>query len=197
MRPALLTLLLLTACEPALPDPGPPAVVPDGGADAGPTNIITVAEGSSFVSTIDAQNSSFWIGLDLDTGREATFEPPAWNLAFNRFHIRARGGASGDGGVVAAIIKDVTFVQVTEIPDGGFFEDQPDGPDDNTELDTVFEVPDAWYSYELQTHILTPKPWIYVVKSDDGAFFKVSVERYYDSAGTPAVLTLRFARISP
>jgi len=201
MRLALFSLLLLTACEPALPTPGPTPVIPDGGTiDGGVPHIMTVADGDALLSTIDAQNSRFWIALDLDDAREVTFESAAWDLAFNRFHVRARGGASGasgDGGVSVAILKDVTFDAVTQIPDGGFAEDQPDGPDDNTDLDTVFEVPEGWYSYDLSTHILTPKPWVYVVKSDDGAFFKVSLERYYDSAGTPAVLTVRFSRLSP
>lgn len=90
MRTALFSLLLLTACEPALPEPGPLPVIPDGGTlDGGVPHIVTTADGDALVSTIDAQNSRYWSALDLDTASEVPFELPAWDLAFNRFHVRA------------------------------------------------------------------------------------------------------------
>ncbi len=195
MRRCLAGLLLaLTACEPPLPDPWPP-VAPEEN-DAGVTRVRVVADGAGFLATVNATDTRLWVGLDLDAASEASFEPPAWDLAFNRFHVRARGGASGDGGVMVAILKDVTFEAVTVAPVDGYLEDLPDGPDDNTDLDTVFEVPEPWYMYELSTHILTPQPWVYVVKSDQQATFKVRLDGYYDGAGTPAVLSVRFARLS-
>lgn len=191
----LASVVALIACEPALPfksDAGASLTADGGTIDAGPVIRVITVDG---VSKIDASNSRFWVAIDLDTGTEATFEPPEWDLAFNRFHIRARGGASGDGGVQVAVIADAGFDEVTAAPVDGFLEDQPDGPDDNTDLDTVFEVTKAWYSYDLSTHVLTPSPVIYVVKTDQGAFFKVGVTGYYDSAGTPGILTLRSERL--
>ncbi len=187
MRFLPLLALTLFACEPALPEPGPEEV------DGGVQRIVTRAEGDALVSAIDATNVRTWVALDLDTGEEVTFDPPVWDLAFNRFHIRARGGASGDGDVQVAILKDTTFDAVTQAPADGFMVDQPDGDDENADLDTVFEVPEPWYSYDITTHILTPQPWVYVVKSDEARFYKVVIESYYDGAGTPARLTLRYA----
>ena len=193
MRRLLFTALLsVAACEPALPLPGPDAGVPiDGG-----TPMITFATDAGVtVAKIDAVENKLWAALDLDRPAEVPFADDQWDLAFQRFHIRARGGASGDGGVQVAIISDAGFDEVVAAPAGPWFEDQPDGPDDNADLDTVFEKVDVWYAYDPMFHTLTPQPLIYVVRSDRGALFKLQLLGYYDRAGTPGNLTLRFARL--
>ena len=183
----------LAACEPALPDPWP-RPQEDAGTAA---KVVTVAEGAANLSRVDAMSDDTFTALDLDTGAEVPFEPAAWDLAFQRFHIRARGGASGGGGVQVAPLEGTAFDAVTAAPASGWLEDQPDGPDANADLDTVFETAASWYTYDVMTHALTPAPTTYVVRSDQGDHFKVRVEGYYDTAGTPASFTVRWARIAP
>jgi hypothetical protein len=84
---------------------------------------------------------------------------------------------------------------VTKAPDAGYLEDQPDGPDGNTEFDTVFDNGEVWYSYNVMTHVLTPRPIVYVVRSDERRYFKLVIDGYYDAAGTPAVFSLRWAPV--
>jgi hypothetical protein len=200
MRALLPLLVLCAACEPKLPDGWPHdggAVIDDAGVDAGPKRYFTFTpDGGGFSVLVDAMYSDRWSAVDLDVPLEVPFELDGWDLAFQRFHIRARGGASGDGGVQIAVVYDAGYEQVTRAPDGPWLEDQPDGPDDNTDIDTVFEKGEVWYDYDPMWHTLTPRPLVYVVKSDQGAYFKLKIDGYYDTAGTPALITLRCATIA-
>ena len=44
-------------------------------------------------------------------------------------------------------------------------------------------------------HTLTPRNIVYVIHSDRGAYFKLKIDGYYDEAGTPAIITLRYAPV--
>ena len=54
---------------------------------------------------------------------------------------------------------------------------------------------DPWYAYDVTTHVLTPKPRVFVVRTTDGNLVKVAIERYYDGAGGSGHPTLRYERI--
>src|SRR6185436_9795310 len=131
------------ACEPRLPDGWPhdggrPS--DDAGVDAGPYHYVTFTpDGGGFSVLVDAMYSSRWTAVDLDAPAEVPFELDQWDLAFQRFHIRARGGASGDGGVQVAVVYDAGYDDVAQAPSGPWLEAQPDGVDENEDLDTVFE----------------------------------------------------------
>lgn len=150
----------------------------------------------SFTTTVDAQSKDAWVGLDLDLGRQADASADAvWDLSFQRFGIRSRGGVNGTGGVQVAVLADKTFAQVTQAPATGYSTDAADGDDTGTDPDTVFQAGEGWYAYDVTTHKLTPRARVYVVRSDSGAHFKVEMLSYYDDAGTPAVLKLRWAKV--
>ncbi len=186
------------ACEPALPLGEPamamqPATEPDSGTPAQSSRVASRAVGEHMVSTIDASDSKQWTAVDLDEGaREVPFALAQWDLALSRFHIRARGGASGNGAVEVAVLADVSFEAVTAVSASAFRVDQPDGDDANSDLDTVFESPESWYRYDVSTHVLTPRKLVYVIKTDAQRLFKIQVEDYYDEAGTPGFVTMRW-----
>jgi hypothetical protein len=144
----------------------------------------------SYTAQIDATSRTEWVGLDLDAHSEAdAAQPGTWDLAFQRFHIRAQGEV--------ATLAGSTFAAVSTAPASGFETDQPDGADANSDADTVLETAQGgWYGYDPATHQLSAKPLVYVVKSDGGRFFKVELTGYYDAAGTPAVISLRYAELA-
>ncbi|MBK7863979.1 MAG: HmuY family protein [Archangiaceae bacterium] len=191
-------VMLCIACEPALPAGWPH----DGGAaDAGPDggglhSVAFTPDGGGFAVLLDAMDSTRWTAVDLDAPAEVPFEGDGWDLAFQRFHVRARGGASGDGGVQIAVVYDAGYEQVTRSPDGPWLEDQPDGDDENLDLDTVLDKGEVWYEYDPLWHTLTPRPLVYVIRSDQGGYFKLKVDNYYDRSGTPAVFKLRIAPVA-
>lgn len=200
LLPTLLLAGWIAACGPDLrPDPGNPPDPEEPG--PGPTNpqLTHVEHGDgTFTTTVDATSSEAWIGLDLDQRTQANgAEDKQWDIAFQRFHIRLRGGVSGTGSVEGTILKDVDFAQVSQAPAAGYFTDAADSDDADSNPDTVFETGDAWYSYDPTTHKLTPRPQVYVVRSDQGAYFKVQLLAYYDAAGTPAMLQFRWGPVQP
>lgn len=195
----LLPLLVLVGlgCEELTVTPGPEVPVDGGSVDGGiitPPNFETTYVDGGAITIARALDDVKFIAFDLDTGQEAPFDG-AWDIAFRRQRIRLRGGVNGDGGVVAVPIPDAGFDDITRAPDAGYLEDLPDGDDPNTEPDTVFENAESWYSYDVMTHVLTARRVVYVVRSDERRHFKVVIERYYDTAGTPAVFRVRWGRV--
>ncbi len=165
---------------------GPP---PDALVPAGPVTTGRNADGT-FTTIVDATAAAVWTHLDLETGAEAAAGP--WDLRFQRFHISANGGVSGPGGVEVAPIAGRAFDDVTAAPAAGWITDAPDGDDPNLDPDYALEQGDGWYSYDFERHTLTPRPLVWVVRSNGGATFKLRLERYYDAAGTPGWITLRW-----
>ena len=159
-----------------------------------PTGPVTTGQNldGTFTTIIDATSDKEWTYLDFDTRAETAADGP-WDVRYQRFHISANGGVSGPGGVEVTAIADRTFGDVTSPPAAGWLTDAPDGDDVNFEPDYAFEQGDGWYSYSLSTHVLTPRPVVRVVRSPDGPTVKLRIERYYDGAGTPGWVKLRWA----
>lgn len=194
--PLLLLAAAFAGCGPldgVEPDPGEK---PDGSTGAVERIRITDNADGSFTAVVDATDRDAWVGLDLDARREvdATLDA-AWDLSFQRFLVRSRGGVNGTGGVEGAVITGIAFESLTTAPADGYRVDQHDGEDDGSDPDTVFNVGEGWYAYDLATHKLTPREQLYVVRTDAGAYVKLQFQGYYDEAGTPAVITVRFAPI--
>jgi hypothetical protein len=194
---ALLLSGWVVACGPDLqPEPGDP---PDDTPPENPqdTHLRHVDNGDgTFTTTVDATSQTEWIGLDLDTRRQESAATDAkWDVAFQRFHVRSRGGSSGTGGVEVALVPGTDLAKVSQAPQAGYAVDAVDGEDTDTNPDTPFEVGEGWYSYDLATHKLSPRSQVYVVRSDAGAYFKLQFTGYYDAAGTPAMLQLRWGPV--
>lgn len=151
-----------------------------------PAGKVVTARGSdaTYTTAVDATSETAWVYADLETGKEVE-ATAAWDLRFQRFHISANGGTSGSGGVEIALVAGKTFAEVTAAPADGYLTDDADS--------YVFEQGDGWYDYNPTTHILTPFPNVYVVKTDGGARLKLEIVKYYNDAGTAAHFTLHWA----
>lgn len=185
MRWALLLLLLAAGCadsiRPDLADAGPQADARDG--EIVPTGLVTtVARGDgTFDTLIDGTRELEWTGFDLDTGAEAA---AAWDLGWMRASVRCNGGVSGTGDVEVAVVTDAgDLAGVVAPPTTSYKTDAPDGDDGNTEPDYCLK---DWYDYDVSSHVLAPKPEIYVVHTTTGAYAALEILDYYDAAGTSA-----------
>ena len=154
----------------------------------------TRATDGTYVTVVDATSTSAWTYGDFETGAAVTDES-SWDLRFQRFHISTNGGVSGDGGVEVALVSDLAFEDVVVPPVTGWTADLPDGDDTNADPDYAFEQGDGWYDYDANTHVLTPKRVVWVVRTNGGTTLKLRIERYYDEAGTAGWFTLRWAPI--
>lgn len=161
---------------------------PDAGSsgDAAPLGKYTTTRGpdGSYVTLVNSTSEMEWIYGDFKTGMESTTSG-AWDLRFQRSHISTNGGVSGEGGVEVAPVAGVSFAQVTSPPASGWVSDAADG-------EYAFEQGDGWYDYNLMTHVLTPKPLVWVVKLNGGGAIKLEIMKYYDAAGTPGWFTLHW-----
>jgi hypothetical protein len=187
------TVMVLSACgediglSPAPDDPTPP--------DANNSRVKSTqdAEGT-WTTVVDATSSAAWVGVDLDTRTEVdAARDEAWDLAFQRFHVRTRGGPNGSGGVAVAVLENTDFDTLRAAPADGYQQDR--GGDS---AGTRFEADgDGWYDYEPSTHKLSPKAGrVYVVHGDQGRYFKLQLVSYYDAAGTSGWMRFRWAELS-
>jgi hypothetical protein len=154
---------------------------------------------------IDASNDQIWRYFDLDTSAGVTEDDASWDLKFCRFKVLSNGGVTGEGGVEVAAIENADFDAFDRAPGAGFGGDRADSVteqdsaegDTNTDPDNAFYSKDQnWYDYNLNNHTLSPHPWVYFVKTTEGAYFKLAFAGYYDKAGTPGWLQFKWAAIA-
>lgn len=198
-KPSLSPLLVAISLAACAPDLGDGADDGDMGPseDAGGSEIEHEDEGEGVLLTrVDATAEDGWIYLSLADGAQLDVDDALsdarWDLGFSRFHIKLNGGDSGSAGVQGLILEDDSFEDVSVAPADGYLEDRPDGEDDNEDPDYVFA---EWYAYNFMTHILTPQPWVYVVRTGDERYYRIQITDYYDDAGTSGYPAFRWSEI--
>lgn len=193
-----LVLLVATGCAPDLRDwvqtsdqpPGSGRGDSDGDA-ANPGGTLDTGADLSEVREVqlDSSDHERWIHYDFERQGVVDSDLP-WDFAAQRYQIKLNGGVSGDGEVLASILETSDWETVA-VPDAGWRTDEADADGDGTP-EYVFA---DWYDYNAETHVLTPRPLVYVLQSVEGRFFKLQILNYYDEAGTSGFLTLRWAEL--
>lgn len=153
----------------------------------------------SVVTIVDAQDEEAWIYLDLETKKEIAADDAAdssdWDLAFQRYRVRTNGGTSGSGGAAAARLP-ATFDEIENAPADGWFEDDENGDGVDNDPAYAFHAGDGWYRYDPSTHRLDAREVVYVVRTGAGNHFKIRLLAYYDDAGTPGIVSFRWAPVA-
>src|ERR671925_1027166 len=183
MRRALLALpflgLALVFLAPWLA-PGPPV----GNFSITPPKPVEVGDrlvGPMFY-TLEARASEQWTFFDFSRG--SVVEVPhqfgiEWDLAFQRHKILANGGATNPKGRGAILnLGEVMFDEVLEAPAEGYLEDTIASITPET-ITTENLAIKAWYHYNFLTHVLRPKPNVYVIRTADGNYAKLRLVSYY------------------
>jgi hypothetical protein len=169
-----LLLLICAACAERIgppPNDNPDAAFVTGD-DAGDAAIDPNADGSS-TTIIDATSYDAWIDVD------------ALGLRFQRFHI-----STLDGTEVAPV--ESAFDAVTAAPATGWLHDED--VDGDGAIDYAFDQGDGWYAYDEQTHVLTPLPLVWVIRSP-ATTLKLRIDSYYDAAGTSGWFTVTWKHL--
>jgi hypothetical protein len=165
----------------------------DGQTTTGPLVTMEQLVGGERQLSIDATNKSSQVYVDLDEGREMkpdeAFATNGWELAFRRFDVSVNSGSSNPDGVVEVVVLGADYEALNQAPASGFIKDTND---------RVFNSVDGgWYVYDLSVHRLLTRPELtYVIKSSQGAYFKLKMLSYYDTQGTPAALSLKYAPLA-
>lgn len=136
--------------------------------------------------TVDATQSDRWTMFDFSRGSTVHGgDPMGWDLAFRRFYIIANGGQEfmGKGGIVD--MGAVPFDSVRVAPETGYVETR-------VRSDSTNPAIQRWYDYGWISHLLTPKPNVYVVRTADGRYAKFQILGYYCPGAVPGCVTFRY-----
>jgi hypothetical protein len=164
------TLVALTLHTPSVPvyAPTPPAPRDVGAALVGPV-----------LYTVDATAPDAWRHFSFRQG--SVVEGGDWDLAFRRYAIIA-----GHAGV--RDLGEAAFDDVRSVPADGYQADVTGGEPRNPAIA-------GWYHYGFFTHVLTPRPHVWAVRTADGRYAKLQIVGYYCPGGKPGCLTFRYVSL--
>jgi hypothetical protein len=163
------TLVALTLRTPTVPTfaPTAPALRAAGHALVGPV-----------LYTVDATAADTWQHFSFRLG--SVVEPPAaWDLGFRRYAIVA-----GPGGAIADL-GEVDFERVRSVPTDGYRANEGRADPRNPAIA-------GWYRYGFFSHVLSPKPRVWAVRTADGRYAKLEMVGYYCPGSVPGCPTFRY-----
>lgn len=130
--------------------------------------------------TIDARDPERWRFLSFTRGPLSPPDSGGWDLAVRRFRVMP----SGD----ALRIDTVTFDALRDTPPTGY-------QSTVFSRDTVNPALERWYRYDWLSHLLRPKPEVYVIRTRTGQAVKLAFLSYYCPGPEPGCVTVRFAAL--
>jgi len=127
--------------------------------------------------------------VHVDLVRGAVTDASDWDLAFDGWDLRVNGGASGSGQGGAALATGA-FASITTASDLAATAYRGDG------AGGLFGVK-RWYRYNLTgtDHQVWPTYEVYLLKRG-ATVWKVQVTGYYNAAGDPRHISLRWAKLA-
>lgn len=130
--------------------------------------------------TIDARDPEQWQFFAFALGTRLPPDTGGWDIAVRRFHVIVAGTAVG--------IDSVPFEALHSPPPAGYVATTFD-------RDTVNRAIGRWYRYSMFSHLLRPKPQVYVIRSRSGRSTKLEFLSYYCPGPQPGCVTIRFAQL--
>jgi len=149
-----------------------------------------VAPASAVTFEIDATVKDLFTYLDLDRGKIVAESDASWDLAFKKTVIKMNGES-----VKAAVIKDATFEDVLMAPEAVLVSDTPVVGGKETD-GLVFHSTDSWYAYDMVSHTVSSKGYVYVIKTNAGTHFKFSIVDYYNVDRLPGFHQVKWQQLS-
>ena len=120
--------------------------------------------------TVDASNDRVWRFVSLRS--DSVVDRPArldWDIAVRRFNIATNGGTGFAGRGAAGVDSLMT-----------------------TSADTTRSGFGKWYDYGFTSHLLTPRPVTYRVRTADGTLYSLRILSYYCPGAQPGCLTIAY-----
>ena len=164
-------LVALSLSAPSVPtyEPTPPAARDAGARLVGP-----------ILYTVDASAPDAWRYFSFRLG--SVVDDPArtgWDLAFRRYSIIAGAGV-GIRDLGEARLDDVRAVPAT-----GYVGNDARGEPRNPAIA-------SWYRYGYFSHVLSPKPHVWAVRTAEGHYAKLEIVGYYCVGARPGCPTFRY-----
>ena len=136
--------------------------------------------------TVDASAADRWQFFSFEDGSVVQNPGPrGWDLAFRRFRVIVNGGVgfAGDGGV--AELRTASLDSVTVAPGGDYVVN-------TARTDTTNAVLEEWYDYSYISHLLSPRPTVYAVRTAEGRYALLQFVGYYCPGAVPGCVTFRY-----
>lgn len=136
--------------------------------------------------TVDASASDRWQFFSFDDGTVVPSAGPlGWDLAFRRFRVIANGGVgfAGSGGI--ADLGESSLDGVAVVPSTGYVANA-------VRTDTINAAVEEWYDYSYISHLLTPKPRVFAVRTAEGRYAVLQFVGYYCPGAVPGCVTFRY-----
>ncbi len=137
------------------------------------------------VFTVDGRGDEPTL-FDFSTGSVVESpDPLGWDLAFRRFTILANGGPdfAGRGGILDLGI--ISLDSLTSVPTNGYAMNTPGREVSNA-------ATTQWYDYSWTSHILSPKPNVFAVRTADSRYAVFQILSYYCPAAQAGCTTIRY-----
>ncbi|MFQ6611714.1 MAG: HmuY family protein [Fidelibacterota bacterium] len=117
-------------------------------------------------------------------------EPAKWDMAFATVEFVPAPGAPAIQDPVILTGTDVPFAKldaadlstVTDVPAATLFKTD----------DTGEYVTQGWYDYNPETHLMTPKDYVFVVNTSDGKYPAFEITSYYDDDGNSGTISIQW-----
>lgn len=174
---AAVTLVALTLRQPDVATFAPTRPEP---CDAGRALVGPILYTVDATSLEQWRHFSFRLGAVVD-GTDAGI----WDLAFRRYEIIANGGPGFVGNAGILDLGETRFDDVRSLPASGYLGNEA-GPDPRNPAIT------RWYRYGFFSHVLTPKPHVWAVRTTDGRYAKLALVSYYCPNAKPGCVTFRY-----
>ena len=139
------------------------------------------------VYTVDARDWDRWRFFSFSQGTVVEHPRPfEWDLAFRRFQVIVNGGPDfpGMGGVVD--LGELPFDSVKVLPEGGYEGTRV------TQGDSVTVAFGDWYRYSFLSHLLSPGPEVFGIRTADGRYAKLRFLGYYCPGAQPGCVTFEY-----
>jgi hypothetical protein len=164
----VVVLVALTVRSPSVPTYPPTPAAPR---DAGATLVGPV------LYTVDASAPDAWRAFSFQLGSVVGDVPG--DLEFRRYSIVAGPGAG------VRDLGETPFDDVRMVPNDGYVFNEGRGEPRNAAIA-------AWYRYGFFTHVLTPKPHVWAVRTAGARYAKLQIVGYYCPGPQPGCLTFRY-----
>ncbi|MBU42070.1 MAG: hypothetical protein CMN76_02530 [Spirochaetaceae bacterium] len=180
--------------------------------EAGTGSCTTTVQGAFNRTVVQATSQLEWTHCDLNIGATTQAGGP-WDMRFRRFAAGTNGGTSGSGSGSSCNTGLTDLAAVTSLSQ---FSSGTSGFCPNLVNDTNLSTAGGgaggsgstsfsgspvmleWYNYNSETHVLSTKGEVYIVRSSDGSsYYAVQFHDYYSEAGSSGYPTIDWKGINP
>ena len=127
--------------------------------------------------TVDATQADAWRHFSFRLGAVVD---GSGDLAFKRYAVVAGPGAG------VRDLGEARFEDVRAVPADGYQANEGAAEPRNPAIA-------SWYHYGFFTHVLTPKPRVWAVRTAEGRYAKLEMIGYYCPGPQPGCVTFRYA----